>query len=51
MLFRSWFAGFAPADQPEAVVIVMVEGGRTGAETAAPRARQVFEAIFGHRPA
>lgn len=48
---HAWFAGFAPADQPEAVVIVMVEGGRTGAETAAPRARQVFEAIFGNRPA
>ena len=32
----SWFVGFAPADNPQIVFAVMVEGGGQGAKTAAP---------------
>jgi cell division protein FtsI/penicillin-binding protein 2 len=39
----AWFAGYAPADRPEAVVVVFLEQGRGGAD-AAPVAAQVFEA-------
>lgn len=48
---HAWFAGFAPADDPRAVVIVLVERGGMGGKVAAPLARQVFEAIFGHAAA
>ncbi len=46
---HAWFAGFAPADNPELVILVMVEGGEAGGEVAAPLARQVLEAYFGRR--
>lgn len=44
---HAWFAGYAPADAPEVVVVVMVEGGEHGAEVAAPLGRQMLEAYFG----
>jgi penicillin-binding protein 2 len=43
---HAWFAGYAPADQPEMVVLIMVEGGEMGGEVAAPIGRQVLEAYF-----
>lgn len=43
---HAWFAGYAPADAPEVVVVVMVEGGRAGGEVAAPLGRQVMAAYF-----
>ncbi|MGQ9676113.1 MAG: penicillin-binding protein 2, partial [Chloroflexota bacterium] len=44
---HAWFAGYAPADKPEIVVVVMVEGGEHGSEVAAPLGRQMLEAYFG----
>ena len=44
---HAWFAGYAPADKPEVVVLVMVEGGKMGGEVAAPLGRQALEAYFG----
>jgi penicillin-binding protein 2 len=41
---HSWFTGFAPRDDPKVVVTVLVEYGGGGGETAAPLARQIFEA-------
>lgn len=41
------FAAFAPADDPELVVVVIVEHGTGGASGAAPIARMVFDAYFG----
>ncbi|MFZ5925389.1 MAG: penicillin-binding protein 2 [Bacillota bacterium] len=44
---HGWFAGFAPLDSPEIVVLVLVEHGTSGALAAAPVARKVMEAYFG----
>jgi penicillin-binding protein 2 len=41
---HAWFAGYAPAGAPALVVVVFVEHGRRGGETAAPIARAIFEA-------
>ncbi len=46
----SWFAAFAPADDPQYVVVAMVEEGGHGAETAAPLVRRVLQGIFGLEP-
>ena len=46
---HAWFAGYAPADAPEIVTVVMVEGGEAGGEVAAPLGRQVLEAYFAGR--
>ena len=43
---HAWFASFAPANEPEAVVIVIVERGGKGGQVAAPIARKVLNAIF-----
>jgi len=44
---HAWFAGYGPIDDPQLVVIVMVEGGEMGGVVAAPRGRQAFEAVLG----
>ncbi|HEY2031436.1 MAG TPA: penicillin-binding protein 2 [Myxococcales bacterium] len=43
---HAWFASFAPADDPEIVVVVLNEHGGWGAEAAAPAASKVVEAYF-----
>lgn len=40
---HSWFTGFAPRDNPEIVITVLVEYGGMGGATAAPLARQLFD--------
>lgn len=40
------FVGFAPADNPEIAIAVVVENGGHGGETSAPVARQVLDAYF-----
>lgn len=44
---HAWFACYAPADQPELVVVVVVEHGGQGSAVAAPLARQILEAYYG----
>ncbi|MBS3818713.1 penicillin-binding protein 2 [bacterium] len=39
---HSWFTGFAPKNNPEIVVTVLVEYGGMGGATAAPIARELF---------
>lgn len=41
------FASYAPANNPEIVVVVFVEQGGSGSAGAAPIARKIFEAYFG----
>lgn len=41
------FVGFAPAENPEILVAVVVERGGGGSSAAAPIARKVFDAYFG----
>lgn len=42
-----WMLAFAPAENPVAVVAVVVEGGISGSETAGPVAREVLRALLG----
>ncbi len=50
---NAWFVGFAPRENPEIVVAVLVEGGEHGASAAAPIARELIRAYYekknGHR--
>jgi len=39
---HSWFTGFAPKDNPQIVITVLVEYGGMGGTTAAPIARKLF---------
>ncbi|MFZ2053284.1 MAG: penicillin-binding protein 2 [Candidatus Aminicenantales bacterium] len=39
---HSWFSGFAPRDNPQVVVTVLVEFGGMGGATAAPLAKELF---------
>ena len=40
---NAWFVGFAPMDDPNLAVSVLVEDGDTGGKTAAPLARELFD--------
>ncbi len=43
---HGWFTGYAPADDPEIAVTVIVERGGTGSESAVPIAKQIFDLYF-----
>jgi penicillin-binding protein 2 len=43
---NAWFVGFAPRQNPEIVVAVLVQGGEHGGEAAAPIARNVVKAYY-----
>jgi penicillin-binding protein 2 len=42
----SWYASWAPANDPRVVVVVLIEHGGFGAEAAAPAAREIYSAFF-----
>ncbi len=44
---HAWFAAYAPRENPQIVVVTLVETAGQGSEVAAPIARQVLEAYFG----
>src|SRR3989344_4780970 len=39
---HAWFAGYAPADKPEIVLVTMIEYGGEGSQAAVPIAREIF---------
>jgi penicillin-binding protein 2 len=41
----TWFASFAPFDNPRYVVLVMVESGSSGTKSCAPIAGKIYETI------
>ena len=43
----AWYASFAPADDPQYAVVIMVTRGGTGSLTAGPGVRTIYEALFG----
>lgn len=43
---HAWFAAYAPASDPQVVVVVFVERGGRGGQAAAPIARQILHGIF-----
>lgn len=44
---HAWFAGVAPLDDPQYVVVVMIEEGGSGGRVAAPVARQILQYLMG----
>ncbi|RLF42849.1 MAG: penicillin-binding protein 2, partial [Thermoplasmata archaeon] len=44
---HSWFAAYAPVEDPQVVVVAVVEHAGEGSRTAAPLVRQVLAAYFG----
>jgi penicillin-binding protein 2 len=47
---HAWFAGYAPADNPQIACVVMVENGGEGSQASAPLFRQVIEKYFNVKP-
>lgn len=45
-LDNAWFVGFAPRQDPDIVVSVLVQSGREGAAAAAPIARDIIRAYY-----
>jgi penicillin-binding protein 2 len=43
---NAWFVGFAPRQNPEIVVAVLVQGGEHGSSAAAPIAKNVVKAYY-----
>ena len=43
---HAWFAGFAPADDPEIAIVVLAEHGGAGGQVAWPIAKQILEGYF-----
>jgi penicillin-binding protein 2 len=43
---HAWFAGFAPLDEPQVVVVVFAEKAGLGGQVAAPIAREILKAVF-----
>ncbi|MGA1235848.1 MAG: penicillin-binding transpeptidase domain-containing protein [Limisphaerales bacterium] len=41
----TWFVAFGPYEEPEYAVVVMVESGRSGGETCAPLAGEMFKVL------
>ncbi len=44
---RAWFIGFAPYDNPEVALALVIEDAESGGHTAAPVAGRVLAGIFG----
>ena len=42
---HAWFTGFYPAQEPRYVITVLVEGGESGSDRAAPVFRQIADAL------
>ncbi len=43
---HAWFAGWAPADDPELAIVVLVEHGGSGGKVAWPIAKQILETWY-----
>jgi len=44
---HAWFVSFAPAEDPEVVVVVVIENGGQGGRVAAPIAREILKSALG----
>ncbi len=43
---HAWFTGFAPAEEPQISVTVIIEGAGSGGDYAVPIAKRIFDAYF-----
>jgi len=46
---HAWFTGFAPVEDPEVCVTIIVEGAGSGGDYAVPIARRIFDAYFSEK--
>ena len=44
---HAWFTGFAPAEDPEVCVTIIIEGAGSGGDYAVPIAKRIFDQYFG----
>ena len=44
---HAWFTGFAPVEDPEVSVTIIVEDAGSGGSYAVPIAKRIFDAYFG----
>ena len=44
---HAWFTGFAPVEDPQIAVTIIVEGAGSGGDYAVPMARRIFDEYFG----
>ena len=47
---HAWFVGYAPAENPQIAIAVLVENGGSGGKTAAPLARKIVDLYFDLHP-
>ncbi len=47
---HAWFVGLAPIDNPQYVVVVLVEEGGSGGRIAAPVGRHILQYLIGNEP-
>lgn len=45
---HAWFLGYGPYDNPQIVVVVLVQGGGEGSSAAVPVAKDIFNWYFAH---
>ena len=43
---HAWFTGFAPADDPQIAVTILIEGAGSGGDYAVPIAKRIFDVYF-----
>lgn len=48
---HAWFTGFAPVEDPEVCVTIIVEGAGSGGDYAVPIARRIFDSYFREKGA
>lgn len=44
---HAWFTGFAPVENPQVCVTIIIEGAGAGGDYAVPIAKRIFDAYFG----
>ena len=44
---HAWFTGFAPAEDPQVCVTIIIEGAGSGGDYAVPIAKRIFDEYFG----
>lgn len=44
---HAWFTGFAPVENPQIAVTIIVEGAGSGGDYAVPMAKRIFDEYFG----
>ncbi len=47
---HAWFVGVAPINNPQYIVVVLVEEGGSGGRIAAPVARHILQYLMGNEP-